>query len=99
MDAFSRLNGGGEGNQEKPVLNVKDMMLLGLFKAYREIGDDYYFSLSSMVDNNKNWREIAKVLYDDGLIEYPVNKSYYSKARITKKGIIYVEKYILGKER
>ena len=98
MDAFSRLNGGGEGNQEKPVLNVKDMMLLGLYELFNENRTGYW-RLSPLVDGNTDWQVTAKVLYYEGLIEYPGNESYYSTARITKKGIIYVEKYILGKER
>lgn len=76
---------------EQYLLNlpIKDKMLYSL---YLQRDCDGFFRLSDTVDGNSNWRSVADQLHKEGYIEYPCQESYSTIGKITKKGIMYIEK-------
>lgn len=65
-----------------------DDLLLALYNTHKEKGFDKFISIGSLTDLPKmQWQQIANKAYDWGLIEYPVEESSYTAARISKTGI------------
>ena len=72
------------------VISVLDKMLLVLYKKRSGSG---YIRLSETLECDCDWRNTARILYENGYIEFPNDSTYHSLGRITQKGIDYIEKH------